>query len=79
MKSARGIETDLSFRVGGKIIDRQVDVGDHVRAGQVLARIDAEEQQADLAVAEANLEAAVAQRIQAELAFAASRNSSKRR
>ncbi len=64
------IETDLSFRVGGKIIDRQVDVGDHVRAGQVLARIDAEEQQADLAVAEANLEAAVAQRIQAELAFA---------
>lgn len=64
------VETDLSFRVGGKIIDRQVDVGDHVRAGQVLARIDAEEQQADLAVAEANLEAAVAQRIQAELAFA---------
>ncbi|WP_296040131.1 efflux RND transporter periplasmic adaptor subunit [uncultured Agrobacterium sp.] len=64
------VETDLSFRVGGKIIDRKVDVGDHVMAGQVLARIDAQEQQADLAVAQANLEAATAQRIQAELAFA---------
>lgn len=63
------VQSDLSFRVGGKIVERLVDVGDHVKAGQVLARIDAEEQEADLAVAQANLEAAVAQRIQAELAF----------
>lgn len=63
------VQSDLSFRVGGKIVERTVDVGDHVKAGQVLARIDAEEQEADLAVAQANLEAAVAQRIQAELAF----------
>ena len=32
------VQTDLSFRVGGKIIQRSVDVGDHVSANQVLAR-----------------------------------------
>lgn len=64
------VQSDLSFRVGGKIVERKVDVGDHVKAGQLLARIDAEEQEADLAVAQANLEASVAQRVQAELAYA---------
>jgi RND family efflux transporter MFP subunit len=34
------IQADLGFRVGGKVIERPVDVGDHVRAGQVLARLD---------------------------------------
>ena len=33
-------ETMLSFRVAGKLLARQVDVGDHVRKGQVLARLD---------------------------------------
>src|SRR5215469_15714285 len=31
---------DLAFRVGGKVVERPVEVGDHVRAGQVLARLD---------------------------------------
>ena len=31
---------DLAFRVGGKVIERPVDVGDHVHAGQMLARLD---------------------------------------
>lgn len=34
------VQADLSFRVGGKIIERNVDVGDHVSANQVLARLD---------------------------------------
>lgn len=34
------IETDLGFRTGGKVVDRLVEVGDAVRAGQVLARLD---------------------------------------
>lgn len=62
-------QTDLSFRVGGKIVARMVEVGDRVKTGQVLARIDAEEQKAELEVAKANLEAAQAQQTQAELAF----------
>ena len=34
------VQTELSFRVGGKIIERSVDVGDRVTAKQVLARLD---------------------------------------
>jgi multidrug efflux system membrane fusion protein len=31
---------DLAFRVGGKVVERPVEIGDHVHAGQVLARLD---------------------------------------
>jgi len=34
------IETPLSFRVGGKLLERKVDVGDSVRKGQLLAILD---------------------------------------
>ena len=66
--SAR-VESDLSFRVSGRIVERFVDVGSSVKAGQVLARMDAEEQKADLGVATANLQSALAQQTQAQLAF----------
>ncbi|MFO1397187.1 MAG: efflux RND transporter periplasmic adaptor subunit [Burkholderiales bacterium] len=33
-------EADLGFRIGGKIVARQVDVGTRVRKGQPLARLD---------------------------------------
>ena len=33
-------ESDLAFRVGGKILARQVEVGSLVQAGQTLARLD---------------------------------------
>ncbi|AYG68496.1 MULTISPECIES: efflux RND transporter periplasmic adaptor subunit [unclassified Rhizobium] len=66
--SAR-VESDLSFRVSGRIVERLVDVGTSVKAGQVLARMDAEEQKADLDVATANLQSALAQQTQAQLAF----------
>jgi RND family efflux transporter MFP subunit len=34
------VESKLGFRVGGKLISRQAEVGQHVSAGQVLAQID---------------------------------------
>ena len=34
-------ETVLGFRIGGKIVERKVDVGAEVKAGQLLARLDA--------------------------------------
>ncbi len=34
------VEADLSFRAGGKVTERLVELGQHVRAGQALARID---------------------------------------
>ncbi len=33
-------ETVLSFRVGGKIIERKIEAGNHVSSGQLLARLD---------------------------------------
>jgi RND family efflux transporter MFP subunit len=66
--SAR-VQSDLSFRDSGRIVQRFVDVGDRVKAGQVLARIDAEEQKADLEVAIATLQSAQAQQTQAQQSF----------
>lgn len=66
--SAR-VESNLSFRVSGRIAARFLDVGSPVRKGQVLARMDAEEQKADLGAATANLQSALAQQTQAQLAF----------
>jgi len=34
------VESRLGFRVGGKIIRRQAELGQHVKAGQVLAQLD---------------------------------------
>ena len=34
------VETTLGFRIGGKIVERKVDAGQAVKAGQVLARLD---------------------------------------
>src|SRR3954468_15517746 len=36
-------ESRLSFRVGGKMVKRLVDLGDTVKAGQVLAQLDAKD------------------------------------
>lgn len=60
-------ESDLGFRVAGKITERLVNVGDAVVAGQVLARVDVtdlqlarEANEAELAAARSNLQQAVA-------------------
>ena len=34
------VEAELGFRTGGKVVERLVEVGDSVKAGQVLARLD---------------------------------------
>lgn len=34
------VESDVAFRTGGKVIERFVELGDRVKAGQVLARLD---------------------------------------
>src|SRR5688572_5908986 len=35
------VESALGFRVGGKIVERAVNVGDRVEVGQLIARLDA--------------------------------------
>jgi len=63
------IQTELSFRVSGRVVERKVDVGSHVHAGDVLARLNDTEQQADVSVARAALESAQAVLAQKTLAF----------
>ena len=63
------VQTNLSFRVSGQITEWYADVGSHVKAGEVLARIDPKEQQADVEASEAAVRAAEAQVRQASSAF----------
>jgi RND family efflux transporter MFP subunit len=50
-------ETDLFAKVSGYLSDVRADIGDHVKAGQVLAVIDVPEMNQELAEAKARLEA----------------------
>jgi RND family efflux transporter MFP subunit len=50
------IESNIGFRVGGKIVERAVNVGDRVKVGQVIARLD----DTDLKLAENSAKAAMA-------------------
>ena len=63
------VETQLSFRVGGKIIERSVDVGDHIQAHQVLARLDPKDLKIQVATAQASVSAQQAQVVQTRAAF----------
>lgn len=69
-------ETALSFRIGGKIQRRLVDVGAHVEAGQLIAELDPQDLElqatsarAALAAAEANFVMAKTERARYETLF----------
>src|SRR5690606_28160538 len=55
-------ESLLGFQVGGKLVDRRVQLGDTVQSGQVLARIDPEDLGLAESAARAELAAAEADR-----------------
>ena len=48
-------ETDLAFRVGAKIVSRHVEVGQRVKVGTVLYRLDPTDYQLAVTSAEADL------------------------
>jgi RND family efflux transporter MFP subunit len=60
------VQSDLGFRVAGKILERSVDVGQRVHKGQPLMRLDPEDLQLSAAAQQANVEAARAKYIQAK-------------
>ena len=62
-------EARLAFRLSGRMIERRVNVGDRVEAGQLIGRLDAQDQQNALRAAEANLTAALGQAEEAESEF----------
>lgn len=53
-------DAQLGFKVGGRVVERLVDEGDRVEAGQLVARLDDAEQQDQLALRQAELTAAEA-------------------
>ena len=71
---AAQVETELSFRVGGKITERLVNVGDPVARNQLLARLDPVEQEAELESAKAGLQSAEAQLRQSTASFERQKN-----
>ncbi len=60
------VQADLAFRVAGKVTERLVQTGDHVKAGQVLAKLDQGDLQLSQETAEAALQAALADASNAE-------------
>ena len=60
------VQSELGFRVGGKILERSINVGQRVQKGQVLMRLDAVDLKLSLAAQQANVEAARAKYIQAK-------------
>jgi multidrug efflux system membrane fusion protein len=51
-------ETDLGFRVGGKMLERDVEVGSAVKSGETLARLDPQDLELNILSARSQLEAA---------------------
>jgi len=48
----------LAFRIGGRVLERPVNVGDRIAAGQLVARLDSQTEQNALSAAKAALSAA---------------------
>src|SRR6185295_9165906 len=64
-------EVDLAFRIDGRMLERRVNVGDTVSAGQVIAVLDSEN---EASAARANLTAARGQLTEARSNYERFRN-----
>ncbi|GAB4065997.1 efflux RND transporter periplasmic adaptor subunit [Ancylobacter sonchi] len=62
-------EASLAFRIGGRMIERLVNVGDQVKAGQTVARLDPQNALNTLRSAQAGLTAAEGRLVQASNHF----------
>jgi membrane fusion protein, multidrug efflux system len=63
------VESRLGFRVAGKIIQRSVEVGQRVKAGQLLAQLDPQDYRLAAEAAKAQVAAAATSRNQADADF----------
>ena len=66
---AARVSSNMSFRISGRVIERKVDVGQHVAAGEVLARLDPASAQSDVDSAKAAVQSAEATLKQASANF----------
>ncbi|MCG2670336.1 MULTISPECIES: efflux RND transporter periplasmic adaptor subunit [Bradyrhizobium] len=63
------ILSNIAFQTSGRVVRRDVEVGQYVKAGQTLAHLERTEQQTDVTSAEAALNAANAQLLEAQRNF----------
>lgn len=63
------VESRLSFQVGGRLLERRVDLGQRVKAGDVLARIDANDLRLQESAARSQVSAAKTEAEQASLEY----------
>jgi membrane fusion protein, multidrug efflux system len=62
-------ETRLAFRISGRMVERSVNVGDHVEPGQVVAKLEPQDELNALRTAQAGVAAAQGQLNQAQSNF----------
>lgn len=62
-------EVNQSFRLDGQLIERLVDIGDRVKSGQLIARLDSQNEQSGLQSAQAQLIGAQVQLVDARNNF----------
>ncbi|MFN4277066.1 MAG: efflux RND transporter periplasmic adaptor subunit [Ferrovibrio sp.] len=66
---AARVESDLGFRIAGRVAARYAEVGDRVRKGQLLAMLETTQQAADVSAARARLAGAQATLREAQATF----------
>ena len=62
-------EVNQSFRIDGRLIERLVDVGDEVKNGQLIARLDPQNEESGVQAARAQLSSAQARLVEARSNF----------
>lgn len=62
-------EINQSFRIDGRLIERTVDIGDTVKRGQLIARLDPQNEESGVQAARAQVSAAQARLIEARANF----------
>lgn len=67
-------EINMSFRIDGRLIERNVTVGDTVRPGQLIAQLDSQNEESSVQSARAQLAAARAQLVEARNNYARMRD-----
>jgi RND family efflux transporter MFP subunit len=62
-------EINLSFRIDGRLVERTVEIGDNVRPGRLIARLDPQNEESSLQSVRAQLAGANAQLVEARSNF----------
>jgi RND family efflux transporter MFP subunit len=62
-------EVNQAFRIDGRLVERLVDVGDTVKSGQLIARLDPQNEESGVQAARAQLSAAQARLVEARSNF----------